>query len=748
MVATDLKKQNQSAISNLERQRLIDWLRENNFPVLPVAPAQDAFKFHKIVKAIPEQGLCEYCPLTKNLQPIPLYTGKNPSYLDRDGKPYLLNHRQFQNRLPSEYELKEWFANPANGVGTLGGWNNTIWLDFDVKNFASLEECDRAAQTIMSKPELKTTFVGRTHSKGWRVGVRVKQEPNFTNFTLRAKSSHIGEALGAGRFTVLYGVGPSGNAYQIINLTMPAEVESLEAIGVYSTKKYQQDQQVERLNPPPLPLLPSTIPLEVLGNEASRAVLRGDYPTGDRSEALATAIQEWYGWENWASTNSISISGDTKALAHYVGTQLGIDSDRVDRILKTINSGECHPAALYKGSEHSCWKKIYRLDKATFEVKCPSFIREAITCEWKSHHFGGKGFGGSGGDGDDGSGFGSDDQHQNNEWNAPISWNGEIGWLITEKRIKTETDPVTGEINPVLGDDGKPFKEEISKFIPRCDFDFYIERELASKDGGGLVLQIKRSVDEPSKQERVIVKSIDYSEVTRFVDALKTSLGSGIVCNLKKEHLGALFHTRLKDYRDRGGKIYRLAERVGQQEDGTWVFESIQFTSDGNLTTEEESGWVFNPNLGGEDKVPSPQIVAPDPKALKRLVSAMLKFHGSTGIYPAVIVLGFVAAGIHYQKIMRREGRFPLMNQYGDGGSNKSIAAQNALSLVGWATLGVLHRVTVSAIYEWLKLSGSLPTCLDDPERNRDLDELLKGLYDGRPRKVRGNYQEPHSHCS
>lgn len=143
--------------------------------------------------------------------------------------------------------------------------------------------------------------------------------------------------------------------------------------------------------------------------------------------------------------------------------------------------------------------------------------------------------------------------------------------------------------------------------------------------------------------------------------------------------------------------------------------------------------------------MPSPQIVAPNPTALKSLINAMLKFHGPTGIYPAMIALGYVVAGIHYQQITKREGRFPLINLYGDAGSNKSIAAQNALSLVGWPTAGILHRVTVSAVYEWLKLSGSLASCLDDPERSRNLDELLKGLYDGRARKVRGNYQQPHS---
>jgi hypothetical protein len=44
-----------------------------------------------------------------------------------------------------------------------------------------------------------------------------------------------------------------------------------------------------------------------------------------------------------------------------------------------------------------------------------------------------------------------------------------------------------------------------------------------------------------------------------------------------------------------------------------------------------------------------------------------------------------------------------------------------------------------------MKCTGSLPLLLDDPERSRELDELLKGFFNGVPRQVRGNFQEPHT---
>ena len=387
-----------------ERQEVIDWLISHNYPALPVAPAQPARKYHKLIPENPKQGVWTHCPLTANLQPIPLYTGKNPSYLDEKGIPHLINHRTYQRRLPQAFELKAWFANPWNGVGTLGGWNNTVWLDFDVKQFPSTDEFDATVLKILEQKELQETFIERSHSGGWRIGVRVKQKPDFTNFSVQTPcqgvstgGAHVGEALFEGRFTVLAPtIGPSGNPYQSIQRAIPVEVESLESIGIYPTKKGRRregERENRRTSPShprtsdccPItpssshPLTPGSIPLEMLGSDTSRDILQGNCPTGDRSEALTTATKEWYGWQNWALENGIPILGDAITLAHYAGSLLGLDSDRINRILKTIDPATCHPAALYRGGESSCWKKVKRLDKARFEAKCPAHIKEIIT---------------------------------------------------------------------------------------------------------------------------------------------------------------------------------------------------------------------------------------------------------------------------------------------------------------------------------------------------------------------------------
>ncbi len=363
-----------------ERAETINWLKTLGLPPLPVAPAQDPHKYPKRNK----KGEIEY--EKDGVTPKSLFTGKNPSYLDECGIPHLVNHKEFQKRLSTDKQLELWFANPLNGIGTLGGWHDTIWLDFDVKQFATSSECESVALEVASHVQTQAgaePFLERSHSGGWRVGIRVKQKPDFTNFALAPGSKHIGEALGEGRFTVLAPtIGPSGNPYESINRVAPPEVETLSSIGIYPTSTRSKTSVAPSTPSLPKTAVPGSIPLEMLGHSASREILNGANPTGDRSEALTLAIREWYGWTNWTSENGIRVSGDATTLAHYAGSNLGIDSDRVDRILKTVDSTQCHPAALQAGGEESCWKRIRKLDKATFEQQCPTPIKDAIKREW------------------------------------------------------------------------------------------------------------------------------------------------------------------------------------------------------------------------------------------------------------------------------------------------------------------------------------------------------------------------------
>ncbi|HEY9737575.1 MAG TPA: hypothetical protein V6D06_14875 [Trichocoleus sp.] len=314
---------------------------------------------------------------------------------------------------------------------------------------------------------------------------------------------------------------------------------------------------------------------------------------------------------------------------------------------------------------------------------------------------------------------------QRDRWEAPDVLEGELGyWRQADERGRY--------------------------FYPKTDFDFQIERELLSADGGGLLLQVKRA-DERC-QRRVFLKSTDYSAVQQFKTALKKALGVGIICRLSNNELEALIRARLHEYRiTRQGKAYRLTDRVGQQEDGSWVFKQCQFDKRGEPTDEARSLWVWNDKLYGDDcSMPSPAIAPHNPNLLPRMVETMQRAFGPDNIYPALLTLGYGAAAVHYQEIIAKEGSFPILNLYGDPGSGKTSAAECALSMMGMTEEGIMRDISLSAAYEKLKLAGSLLHCLDDPKRTPELDEFLKGFYNGKSRIVRGkeqgfNIQRPHS---
>ena len=323
---------NQSTQHNLNSMpvlAVVTRLLRNGLSPLPVAPAHPA-----------EQ----YPALDKNGQPkkdksgalVPAFTGKNPSYLDADGKPQSINHNRFQNKQPTAH-INLWFQNSRNGVGCLGGQNKRF-IDFDSKHFESEAECDRVVLEWQSNnPQLEGARFEKTQSGGFRVWVEFSEPDTFTNFSLADGGPHVGEILGPGRFAVLAPtVGPSGRPYEIIQDGSFAAVKSPESIGLYPVKRAPAAAKAAKPKPRRVDPIPGTLPLELLAKDSTRAVLNGQ-ASSDRSSDLTAAVKEWQGWENWCSKNSVNYSQSAEELTHRAGEALEIDSERVDRILQSID---------------------------------------------------------------------------------------------------------------------------------------------------------------------------------------------------------------------------------------------------------------------------------------------------------------------------------------------------------------------------------------------------------------------------
>ena len=344
--------------NNLTLSNTIAWLKLHGLPVLPVAPIQDSEKFPLI-----RNGKIVYDSVgsasRNGNRPKPAFTGKNPSYLDLHGFPYLLPHRKYQYQLPEQREIDRWFRHPNNGIMTMGGWGNIYWIDIDVKRYSSQQSCDRSVQSWLQRfPRLQNTFTEKTQSGGWRFAVRCKLAPDFTNFRFDSSPHHRGEILGKGRLTVLAPtIGPSGISYVSIQQCEPIAVNSLADVGIQPIQKSRVARVILHSGIPHVGGIPR---LEQLVSAQVQRILNGENPYGDRSHSLLVAALELHGWMNWSQRSGVTISGDPNALLLAATERLGVEAGRLDRILKGQNLDTCVPALYQVAGAEAVLNKVKR----------------------------------------------------------------------------------------------------------------------------------------------------------------------------------------------------------------------------------------------------------------------------------------------------------------------------------------------------------------------------------------------------
>ncbi|KAB8316130.1 DUF3987 domain-containing protein [Tolypothrix campylonemoides VB511288] len=182
---------------------------------------------------------------------------KQPCFLDSKGYLKSVSWKQWQNTQPIKDIIDSWFCNPQTGIGTLGGWNGKHWLgwiDFDQKDFASPDECDRIIEEWQQQyPLAQEAPMFRTPSGGYRFLVAFDTEPEKfkanSGFSLKADGSyHVGELLTKnGAHTLLPPtVGVTGKPYYWVRWSeYPPVVTSPEQIGIYPVQKKTKAQKTQ-----------------------------------------------------------------------------------------------------------------------------------------------------------------------------------------------------------------------------------------------------------------------------------------------------------------------------------------------------------------------------------------------------------------------------------------------------------------------------------------------------------------------
>ena len=297
----------------------IQWLLEYGYPVLPIAPQNE----QTIVKG------------------KLLYSGKNPSYLDRYARAVLVSHIQFQHRLPRQDELKRWFAHEATGVATLGGWQNTVWIDIDRKHFATTEACNAVVRRLLQQASLKHTFVERTQSGGYHIGVRCRQLPDFTRCCLSHSQLRLGDLLGAGKVCVMAPTQGVDGSYQSLSRTEPVWVNQITDLGIAPKRqpKPQPKDWSANASNTSHSLGTGSVSLERLLSRRVQNLVLNQPAKGDRSEALTAVAREAFGWEWFASQYGVQVHPDAETFCFVLRHRWQLDIDRMQRILNSTSYG-------------------------------------------------------------------------------------------------------------------------------------------------------------------------------------------------------------------------------------------------------------------------------------------------------------------------------------------------------------------------------------------------------------------------
>lgn len=322
--------------------------------------------------------------------------------------------------------------------------------------------------------------------------------------------------------------------------------------------------------------------------------------------------------------------------------------------------------------------------------------------------------------------------------------------LIQAHHDRVATDPNLVYLGPCTIK--KEEVERFREFDPKTNFDLKVSKILEDSTGGGIEFEVTWMENGSLNTRHALVKTIDIVVPKNFAIALTASLKTHCTSILKPDQLAAIVQNRKTQYLIGGGVVYRLADRIGQQSDGTWVFDGFQFKPDGTPTTEKESRWMFNHSLCELENIPSPNIAPQNPTAIKDLVKSLQAFYSPEAMPYVLLTLGFAVMGLHRQEIMKNVGEVASLAIYGEKGGGKSAAQRAAASLYGLHDFS-LSDVSVSMFGEYAKSLGSLPIQWDDPIRQgayakadeEKVNTALWKLFTGLGRAVRGNNQAPNT---
>lgn len=364
----------------------IQWLLDLGVPPLPIAPYHNPLKerYFNLNADKPKR------------KPEPKFSGKNPSFLTVRGRPILVDHKDYQSKMPEPDLLKRWFAHPQTGVAAISGWRDIAWVDIDAKQFRSVAQCQTVVETWIRQYGLGCTYIERTHRGGYHLAFRVAgakaigfRQFRFVDSAIEASGvstsdldleKGLGEVISNYYPIVLAPTQGTAGRYCCLNRAAPMAVSSLEEIGVVPARLKQGEAlrgshsaqleqwfRTEMTNPDSKqrncyrrsPLLNKLIRQQLL-QEIHRCHL---VEPGGRSDFLVLVAREAFGWQNWLLQHQYPAPmPDAVTFIFQVGEQIGLDEDRIGRIARSCSNdvpiNQSLPGIWFHKGDQGCFAKL------------------------------------------------------------------------------------------------------------------------------------------------------------------------------------------------------------------------------------------------------------------------------------------------------------------------------------------------------------------------------------------------------
>ena len=175
--------------------------------------------------------------------------------------------------------------------------------------------------------------------------------------------------------------------------------------------------------------------------------------------------------------------------------------------------------------------------------------------------------------------------------------------------------------------------------------------------------------------------------------------------------------------------------RVGRQENGTWVFSrNVYLSPSGELISPDDSDYLWIGDLfkGHGVAQSSEECVIELPLTTDPLRSLMesLRVHFDHNFMPCILTMASSIIALHYQKFLKKFKSCPVPLAFGESGTGKTTALWCGLSLYGAHKNYFFSKLTKEKALQ-LCSTSNIPIGMDDPQSKGDINRLIIDLYNG-----------------